>query len=151
MIIALPSNFCLGIVCLGCCDCISCLRYFGHRSQVALALGSVPLQVLARYRTHGFVNHSYTIYTRCLESCPSIGGGTSFFIFFSLKRGRFPLLPMSSLALRFSSWLCLLASGVPTSAQRSFLAGSSPERGPAPYTLFSHQRSSVSIDIRMRL
>ena len=71
--------------------------------------------------------YSYTIYTRCLESCPSICGGTSFFIFFfSLKRGRFPLLPMSSLALRFSSWLCLLASGVPTSAQRSFLAGSSP-------------------------
>ena len=76
MIIALPSNFCLGIVCLGRCDCISCLlRYFlWHRSQVALALGSVPLQVgVSRFQgwrdtgqiwTNGFVNHSYT---QCLE------------------------------------------------------------------------------------
>lgn len=118
----------------------------------AVAGRGVSVPRLARYRTNGFVNHSYTQCLEYLESCPSICGGTSFFIFFfSLKRGRFPLLPMSSLALRFSSWVCLLVSGVPTSAQRSFLAGSSPERGPAPYTLCSHQRSSVSVDIRMRL
>ena len=48
-------------------------------------------------------------------------------------------------------WVCLLVSGVPTSAQISFLAASSPERGPAPYTLCSHQRASVSVDICMPL
>ena len=45
------------------------------------------------------------------------------------------LLPMSSLALRFLSWV-LRVSGLPTSAQSSFLARSSPESGPAPCTFF---------------